>query len=129
MGLSQFDENSPLWDGITISNASGTTPAMLGEHKESPWRVDSILVVNSGPAVVINVTLASLGATVSLGHFTVPSLSGFDGTVPTYDLLGALRAEGLSELVVPTVMRLFVGSLTTLTSGDELQVTALGGYV
>jgi hypothetical protein len=129
MGLTQYDERYPIWASVTITPTEGTDPVILAEFPGSASRLDTILIRNSQPSdVIVEVGLGDDNYP-GIGRFTVPALAGADGIVPTYDLLGAMRAVGLAEIILAPGVRLYVTPIVAMTEGYALDLIGIGGYV
>lgn len=129
MGLSQYDETAPVWTTTEIVAATSTGYVALSDLSASPYRLDTLIVRSTSPVDVdIEVSLY-VGADNPIGCFVVPALSGSDGIVPTFDLLAALRAQGVAEIIAKASALVRVRATTALTSPYSLRIFGIGGYL
>lgn len=129
MGLSQYDETAPVWTTTEIVAATSTGYVALSDLSASAYRLDTLIVRSTSPVDVdIEVSLY-VGADNPIGRFVVPALSGSDGIVPTFDLLGAMRAQGIAEIIAKSSALVRFRATTALTSTYSLKIFGIGGYL
>lgn len=124
MGLSLYDERKAFAAFGTITVADGYNPVAIVAVSEVDRRVDSLVALLNAAATVI------AGVGLNGGLIPVCAVAVAPNVPPDMaptDLMAALRAAGISELVIPAGMTLTVAMPCPLETGEALLVTALGG--
>ena len=129
MGISQYDERLPFWTSRQLSATDGTASQPLEGASSSGTRLDSLIAVtNAASPVVIAVSLY-VTVDLAIGQFTVPAAAGNDPGAPPFDVLGAMRTAGMSDLVIPPDGLLRVRVTAALGGGITLTLIGIGGYI
>jgi hypothetical protein len=129
MGLSLYDEHTPYVSHLGLTIADTVVTATLCPASELPRRIDSILCLSTAAGVVtVYLTMELGGVVANLGRAPLPIGSGIT-TVPMVDLILLLAPATIGGLVIPSGWVMKVGMSATLGAGEQVQCTALGGYV
>lgn len=129
MGLSQFDERSPLlfWGQITAAELLAHEQIVPVEY--SARRIDAILLTSTDTAArVIDLYVPQLGTDQIIGSVNVPAGSGYNG-LPPVDMVAAIFAGSNGQLVLGPGQELLIGAETDLTAAKVVNAQVFGGYV
>ena len=127
MGLSQYDEGYPYLTSWTLDESSGTFPQESTSNDVGPSRLDSIYLTSDAAADHdVKVELYA-GSSYPLGVHTIPAGAGMSPTVPVYDLLAAVRAMGIADVVLPAKAFFRLTAVVALDSGETITFLGMGG--
>ena len=128
MSLSIYDERRPLIATKAIIAADTTTFVIVVPVSEDARRIDALLITSFSASSHILVLRVFDGATeIPIGTASIPANVGQGGTA-CLDALAVIIPATIGGLVIPPSMTLKVGVSVTLSGGDAIQATALGGY-
>ena len=129
MGLSIYDEHTPCVSYVGLTIADTFVAATLCPASELPRRVDSLLCLSTAAGIVTVILTMVLGSVIAtIGRRAIPIGAGIT-TVPMEDLIATLAPVAIGGLVIPAGWVLKLGMSATLGAAEQVQCTALGGYV
>ena len=129
MGLSQYDEFFPFIASAGFAIGDTTTAKALTAAQDLSVRMDVILVVSTSVAAhVITLYLTKGATTVTIGSYSIPAGSGFNG-VAGVDLIAQLIPANMGAIVLSPGYFLQAALTVTLGVGEGITMLGLGGLV
>jgi hypothetical protein len=129
MGLSQYEETSPLVAGTTIALADGTTPKSCGIPVTAPLRIDEVWVTSqSGTDHVVSLWVRISGNSYRWRAVNVPAGSG-NGTLPSINVMAGVSGA-LAGIPLPaTNYNIYVAVDVAMSGSDTLTVVTIAGIL
>lgn len=119
MGLSQFDENTALAQGVVLDAATGLGQVFLYNENPLQARVDAILATNDDVIAHVVVLIGYLsGVYYPIGSMSIPPGTGLGG-LPSVDFLAGCLPSTMSGIVLDTGTSLMV-RLEVVMTGTSL---------
>ena len=129
MGVSIFDERTPLAFWMSIDNTTGIGHVPLNPADVRDQRWDAIIASNNDTIDhVVIFTINNDLPNVAFGSVTVPAGAGF-GTGPAIDCVAALPTAAVAGIVVPAGTVVAAVPLVAMSAGKLLVFGVMGGYL
>jgi hypothetical protein len=119
-------ELTPLFDGVTLTDADTTVAKLVATGGTDGTRIDALMCSTNDTATVnLKWFIDAGGADLYLGNVNLPIGAGYT-TVARVDAISTL-APTLGYLWLPPAAELKVGCVATMTNAKTTTVVVMGG--